>query len=123
MGLSGSGRAGGVFSFVPVARRPGWGRRHVLWGKLGSTRLSASRRRFKETRRPNLAVPPGLFFSSLFISLKTLGANLKDPLSAPLPRVAVRAVTETQTNEKTTLGGGSLGSCVDEERSQLRELM
>jgi len=24
---------------------------------------------------------------------------------------------------KTTLGGGSLGSCVDEERSQLRELM
>lgn len=23
----------------------------------------------------------------------------------------------------TTLGGGSLGSCVDEERSQLRELM
>ena len=26
-------------------------------------------------------------------------------------------------NEKTTLSGGSLGSCVDEERSQLRELM
>lgn len=25
--------------------------------------------------------------------------------------------------EKTTLSGGSLGSCVDEERSQLRELM
>ncbi len=24
---------------------------------------------------------------------------------------------------KTTLSGGSLGSCVDEERSQLRELM
>ena len=28
-----------------------------------------------------------------------------------------------RTNEETTLGGGSLGSCVDEERSQLRELM
>lgn len=27
------------------------------------------------------------------------------------------------TRKKTTLGGGSLGSCVDEERSQLRELM
>jgi hypothetical protein len=26
-------------------------------------------------------------------------------------------------NEMTTLSGGSLGSCVDEERSQLRELM
>jgi len=25
--------------------------------------------------------------------------------------------------KETTLGGGSLGSCVDEERSQLRELM
>ncbi|SMN17283.1 hypothetical protein CRYPA_1227 [uncultured Candidatus Thioglobus sp.] len=25
--------------------------------------------------------------------------------------------------KKTTLGGGSLGSCVDEGRSQLRELM
>ena len=25
--------------------------------------------------------------------------------------------------EETTLSGGSLGSCVDEERSQLRELM
>lgn len=25
--------------------------------------------------------------------------------------------------EKITLSGGSLGSCVDEERSQLRELM
>ena len=26
-------------------------------------------------------------------------------------------------NTETTLSGGSLGSCVDEERSQLRELM
>lgn len=29
----------------------------------------------------------------------------------------------TSNNEMTTLSGGSLGSCVDEERSQLRELM
>lgn len=26
-------------------------------------------------------------------------------------------------NKNTTLSGGSLGTCVDEERSQLRELM
>lgn len=29
----------------------------------------------------------------------------------------------TMLYENTTLSGGSLGSCVDEERSQLRELM
>ena len=29
----------------------------------------------------------------------------------------------TKLCESTTLSGGSLGSCVDEERSQLRELM
>ena len=33
-----------------------------------------------------------------------------------------RAVVEIQT-QMITLSGGSLGSCVDEERSQLRELM
>ena len=30
---------------------------------------------------------------------------------------------DTQLKKLITLGGGSLGSCVDEERSQLRELM
>ncbi|WP_419635849.1 hypothetical protein [Thiolapillus sp.] len=30
---------------------------------------------------------------------------------------------KSKERKKTTLGGGSLGSCVDEERSQLRELM
>ena len=34
------------------------------------------------------------------------------------------SVAPATCNEKIwTLGGGSLGSCVDEERSQLRELM
>ena len=32
-------------------------------------------------------------------------------------------VDKTSKTKDTTLGGGSLGSCVDEERSQLRELM
>lgn len=36
-----------------------------------------------------------------------------------LPDVRV----DTPSNKNTTLSGGSLGSCVDEERSQLRELM
>jgi hypothetical protein len=35
---------------------------------------------------------------------------------------AVANGSKAKTKE-TTLGGGSLGSCVDEERSQLRELM
>jgi len=36
-------------------------------------------------------------------------------------RVARRAAKTKQIS--TPLGGGSLGSCVDEERSQLRELV
>lgn len=43
------------------------------------------------------------------------------------PMLFVRMITwPTKTsnkNKSTTLSGGSLGSCVDEERSQLRELM
>ena len=36
---------------------------------------------------------------------------------------AAKPLVEAKKKEDTTLGGGSLGSCVDEERSQLRELM
>ena len=42
-------------------------------------------------------------------------------------KVRLESVARTRPQPKlvkiTTLGGGSLGSCVDEERSQLRELM
>jgi len=41
-----------------------------------------------------------------------------------MPPVERASARESLTNKnKITLGGGSLGSCVDEERSQLRELM
>ncbi len=33
------------------------------------------------------------------------------------------AISSDTSKKDTTLNGGSLGSCVDEERSQLRELM
>ena len=42
-------------------------------------------------------------------------------LSVSLPRQSVR--TLGLRGHDITLSGGSLGSCVDEERSQLRELM
>jgi hypothetical protein len=36
---------------------------------------------------------------------------------------ATRRAVEEKETQMITLSGGSLGSCVDEERSQLRELM
>ena len=38
-------------------------------------------------------------------------------------RASTRANSLYEEKKNTTLSGGSLGSCVDEERSQLRELM
>lgn len=40
-----------------------------------------------------------------------------------LVAIVRRVLTGERKTMKTTLSGGSLGSCVDEERSQLRELM
>lgn len=51
------------------------------------------------------------------------------PLSQPSARACrcldalARQASDSVVVTNTTLGGGSLGSCVDEERSQLRELM
>ena len=57
--------------------------------------------------------PPGYFFHFFITHLCLLKL-----------RAAVSLVSLVKSNEtKTTLSGGSLGSCVDEERSQLRELM
>ena len=38
-------------------------------------------------------------------------------------RSSARPIARVELKQMITLGGGSLGSCVDEERSQLRELM
>ena len=99
-----------------------FGRGTCLWRKPeGSVRTA----RFKE--------PPGclqlargvlqpaaptavLFFQSLFRILQ-LGADAPKPL-APLVAAGL-----WRNFEIKTLSGGSLGSRVDEERSQLRELM
>ena len=80
-------------------------------------------------------VPPGFFSFHFFIFVKfKLWARANAPKGRLLPAETdsvasgraggrARRATEKKQNEKTTLGGGSLGSCVDEERSQLRELM
>ena len=75
--------------------------------------------RFKESREGSLTTPgrrgrPGrpLFFLSHLQSLKASGASPRPVQSG-----------SAGCNIETTLSGGSLGSCVDEERSQLRELM
>ena len=69
---------------------------------------------------PKGSRPPWLFFSFFhnpFVLIETTSSYAVDCLR----RSAVSLVKSNQT--KTTLSGGSLGSCVDEERSQLRELM
>jgi len=55
----------------------------------------------------------------LFFFRKTIHCVTSAAHDRPLRAVAAKK-TEPK---KITLGGGSLGSCVDEERSQLRELM
>ena len=104
-------------------------RRLVLWGKLG---FIASRRpaKVQRVRRPHLACRPGYFFTFHFFRNNFGLPYLKGPSPlTPDPRCLGRAERvgsgrkQDKQNEKTTLGGGSLGSCVDEERSQLRELM
>ena len=68
--------------------------------------------RFKEQPLPYGCRPPdvfGLFFLFfVFANFFLIKSFLSD---------------KKKTLLRTTLNGGSLGSCVDEERSQLRELM
>ena len=56
-------------------------------------------------------VNPVFIFRSDAFNDKTESVVFTDPLS------------DIRCMANTTLSGGSLGSCVDEERSQLRELM
>ena len=55
---------------------------------------------------------PTQTFASHFVSLRNAKKNFCFP-----------SHFAKHTKRETTLSGGSLGSCVDEERSQLRELM
>ena len=74
---------------------------------------------------------PGTGVSSLIARFKESPAlGDRRPLGTQLPItfifriiLSVKSYFEQQKNQRTTLNGGSLGSCVDEERSQLRELM
>ena len=68
--------------------------------------------RFKES--PALCDRPPYGFELLFLISQTFYcANSRSDHS----------IGKRKRKTKTTLNGGSLGSCVDEERSQLRELM
>lgn len=75
-------------------------------------------RRFKEsfsTAFIMCGTAPGLF-SFYFLYTKKMFCKNSDQGENFPPE-------KRKNKKKTTLGGGSLGSCVDEERSQLRELM
>ena len=110
----------------PLSLSLGGGRKEALVSFL-LERTAVRRRRFKESRRPRGRVPPPGFFRfsirSLFIFANfSIG---RDQLASHASCVggAGRATALKRKKKETTLGGGSLGSCVDEERSQLRELM
>lgn len=83
--------------------------------------------RFKEPREPFVSSaderrPPRVFFSkTLLVFCKTPNVvNVASLTVAAARRRLGRPSSPERTNVKNTLGGGSLGSCVDEERSQLR---
>ena len=76
--------------------------------------LSASEGLMSAQRPQWVAAPVAFFIFSQTIFIVNLSSL------ASLCEWSRKAKAKT---EETTLGGGSLGSCVDEERSQLRELM
>ena len=85
-----------------------------------SSVYARAQRWFKQLAVLRARGPPGYFFyffHNPFVLIETTSSYAVDCLR----RSAVSLVKSNQT--KTTLSGGSLGSCVDEERSQLRELM
>ena len=88
--------SGAVSRLRGLAARPGRVRRQ---GKLGLRVLHALP-----------ALPANLYFRNTFPGVRQ-------------PMFHGWQVQELKSKKITILGGGSLGSCVDEERSQLRELM
>ena len=118
---------------------PKTSRRQIRQGKSGKIRTLASSRALVSLGQVSLAkvqrVPPPFWpkkgvsrpraFSFFFLSIRKLflqEEHLRKSFPHCLLRVKPIEEKKSQT-EETTLGGGSLGSCVDEERSQLRELM
>ena len=84
-----------------------------------------ARRRFKEPAVVGRSPRASSFFvytllPSIYRACVLLDAATDPQGSSPLD--ASRAESATDKLDKT-LSGGSLGSCVDEERSQLREVM
>ena len=84
------------------------------------------RARFKELlRRTTRAIAPTdyfcYFFTVLFV-LVGLPSGVSLAACRLLPRQSGRTCPPL-LEEETTLSGGSLGSCVDEERSKLRDVM
>ena len=95
--------------------------------RLGSTHVV---RRFKETAPLRRGVR--LAFASSFSFFSFVPSMTGQPRNSALrARLVARArqaklflfPSPDRRERQTTLSGGSLGSCVDEERSQLRELM
>ena len=99
----------------PVRHAPG--RRLSLPSSLGARAGDGSKSLLVLKRSP----PPWLFFS-LPIANTHLWLNQTEARAAGCLRWWA-LVCPCFAKTKTTLSGGSLGSCVDEERSQLRELM
>ena len=78
------------------------------WGRVDLVRPPVGQLRSRGLKSPH--GPPG----------RTMSLCLVQTLVVVVVSVTVRS----RRNQKSkTLSGGSLGSCVDEERSQLRELM
>lgn len=84
--------------------------------------------------RPTVVVDTPFHFHHSQVTLSSLTGAVAVP-AASVPRSmpvrdsllerggATRRAVEEKETQMITLSGGSLGSCVDEERSQLRELM
>jgi hypothetical protein len=80
--------------------------------------LARQVQRIDPSRSPELTLRSDFQFN-YFQFFITFDMRTCDPAASPrlgLHGLYIESIT-------TTLGGGSLGSCVDEERSQLRELM
>lgn len=78
-------------------------------------------RRFKEHLGPQIRGRPRDFF--LLPIRKPFDCENRSVLTWDLPLLSGLHREKQKQTKVITLGGGSLGSCVDEERSQLRELM
>lgn len=117
-----------VPSLVPLPPRAGVCSLHRAAAAAGE----ASSQRLKElvpllygnptrVRMGRAALDGCLFFHT--VHTIALGEGLRDSLLLPAPLGVWNEIVAAFGGGLTTLSGGSLGSCVDEERSQLRELM